>query len=156
MFSLTRDLAQVIEATAVSGFYAGRRSVCSGALLQRRAHASLAEPRLVGVLQRLVIAYAMTGLLFCFLKPRMFAAIAAALLVGYRERDDVRPDYDIELTDRRCSPGGRNSRPIKGSTPDASRAEAIRFDRTSGDIAPSIPAERRRRTRFQGRFRSVV
>jgi len=39
--------------------------------------------RLLGVLQRIALAYTGAGLLFCFLKPRALAAVAAALLLGY-------------------------------------------------------------------------
>jgi predicted acyltransferase len=39
--------------------------------------------RLLGVLQRIALAYTFAGLLFCFLRPRQLAAMAAALLLGY-------------------------------------------------------------------------
>lgn len=39
--------------------------------------------RLLGVLQRIALAYLGAGLLFCFFKPRALAGITAALLIGY-------------------------------------------------------------------------
>lgn len=39
--------------------------------------------RVLGVLQRIALAYTGAGLLFCFFKPRSLAAIGAAILVGY-------------------------------------------------------------------------
>ena len=41
------------------------------------------EMRLMGVLNRIAICYTVGGLLFIFLRTRMLAAIAAALLLGY-------------------------------------------------------------------------
>lgn len=41
------------------------------------------DVRVAGVLQRIALAYAAAGLLFCFCKPRMLAAITVLLLVGY-------------------------------------------------------------------------
>ena len=38
---------------------------------------------LAGVLHRIAVAYFFAGLLFCFLRPRTLAIVAAALLVGY-------------------------------------------------------------------------
>ncbi|MCX6951805.1 MAG: heparan-alpha-glucosaminide N-acetyltransferase domain-containing protein, partial [Verrucomicrobia bacterium] len=39
--------------------------------------------RVLGVLQRIALAYTGAGLLFCFFRPRSLAAIGAAILVGY-------------------------------------------------------------------------
>jgi predicted acyltransferase len=41
------------------------------------------DVRVAGVLQRIALAYAAAGLLFCFFKPRVLAAITVLLLVGY-------------------------------------------------------------------------
>lgn len=47
----------------------------------------LAEPwpevRFIGVLQRIAIAYAVTGILFCYCRPRTCYAVGVALLLGY-------------------------------------------------------------------------
>ncbi|MSU65516.1 MAG: DUF1624 domain-containing protein [Opitutus sp.] len=39
--------------------------------------------RLLGVLQRIALAYGATGLLFCFFQTRVLANVTAAILVGY-------------------------------------------------------------------------
>jgi predicted acyltransferase len=39
--------------------------------------------RLMGVLQRIALAYLFAGLLFCFLRPRALAVVTAAVLLGY-------------------------------------------------------------------------
>jgi len=39
--------------------------------------------RVLGVLQRIALAYTGAGLLFCFFKPRALAAIGSAILIGY-------------------------------------------------------------------------
>jgi predicted acyltransferase len=39
--------------------------------------------RVLGVLQRIALAYTGAGLLFCFFKPRALAAIGTAILIGY-------------------------------------------------------------------------
>ena len=39
--------------------------------------------RLLGVLQRIALAYFFTGLCFCFFRPRALAAICVGLLIGY-------------------------------------------------------------------------
>ena len=41
------------------------------------------DMRLMGVLNRIALAYLFAGLLFCYFKPRALAAICAGLLVGY-------------------------------------------------------------------------
>jgi predicted acyltransferase len=54
--------------------------------------------RMVGVLQRIAIAYFFAGLLFCFFKPRTLAGICAALLVGYWALMTFVPIRDIQMT----------------------------------------------------------
>lgn len=39
--------------------------------------------RLMGVLQRIAISYTAAGLLFCYLRPRGLAIVAASILIGY-------------------------------------------------------------------------
>src|SRR6185312_917674 len=41
------------------------------------------DPRLMGVLQRIAIAYTATGLLFCFFSPRVLAGVLVGLLAAY-------------------------------------------------------------------------
>jgi predicted acyltransferase len=57
--------------------------------------------RLMGVLNRIALAYFFAGLLFCFFRPRALAGICAGLLVGYwalmsfMPFPDVRPSPDV-------------------------------------------------------------
>src|SRR5947208_3624187 len=54
--------------------------------------------RLMGVLNRIALAYFFGGLLFCFFKPRALAGICAALLIGYWALMSFVPIRDIQLT----------------------------------------------------------
>ncbi len=59
--------------------------------------------RLMGVLNRIALAYFFAGLLFCFFKPRALAGICAGLLIGYWALmtfvpfPDVRPTPDTTV-----------------------------------------------------------
>jgi predicted acyltransferase len=53
--------------------------------------------RLLGVLNRIALAYTATGLLFCFFKPRTLAGITVALLVGYWALLTFVPIRDFQL-----------------------------------------------------------
>lgn len=53
--------------------------------------------RLMGVLNRIALAYTFAGLLFCFFKPRALAAICGGLLVGYWAMMTFIPIRDIQL-----------------------------------------------------------
>ena len=54
--------------------------------------------RLMGVLNRIALAYFFTGLLFCFFKPKALAGICAGILVGYWAMMSFVPIRDIQLT----------------------------------------------------------
>lgn len=54
--------------------------------------------RVMGVLNRIALAYLFAGLLFCYFKPRALAAICAGLLVGYWALMSFVPIRDIQLT----------------------------------------------------------
>ncbi len=54
--------------------------------------------RLMGVLNRIALAYFFAGLLFCFFKPRVLAAIAIGLLGAYWGILAFTPIRDIQLT----------------------------------------------------------
>jgi predicted acyltransferase len=58
---------------------------------------ALPEIRLLGVLQRIALAYLGAGLLFCFFKPRALAGITAALLIGYWALLTFVPIRDVHL-----------------------------------------------------------
>jgi predicted acyltransferase len=54
--------------------------------------------RLMGVLNRIALAYFFGGLLFCFFKPRELAGICVAILMGYWALMSFVPIRDIQLT----------------------------------------------------------
>ena len=54
--------------------------------------------RLMGVLNRIALAYFFAGLLFCFFKPRALGAICVSLLLGYWAVMSFVPIRDIQLT----------------------------------------------------------
>jgi predicted acyltransferase len=53
--------------------------------------------RLLGVLQRIGLAYLFAGLIFCFFKPRAIAGLCAGLLLGYWALMTFAPIRDIQL-----------------------------------------------------------
>src|SRR5207248_11539698 len=56
------------------------------------------DMRLLGVLNRIALAYFFAGLFFCFFKPRALMAICVGLLVGYWALMSFVPIRDIKLT----------------------------------------------------------
>src|SRR5205807_5467695 len=54
--------------------------------------------RLMGVLNRIALAYFFAGLLFCFFKPRALAGICVSLLIGYWALMSFVPIRNIQLT----------------------------------------------------------
>jgi predicted acyltransferase len=56
------------------------------------------DMRLMGVLNRIALAYMAGGLLFCFFKPRALAGICAVILAGYWGLMSFAPIRDIQLT----------------------------------------------------------
>ena len=55
------------------------------------------DMRLMGVLNRIAIAYTVAGLLFCFFKPRALVGICAGILIGYWAMMTFVPIRDIQL-----------------------------------------------------------
>ncbi len=53
--------------------------------------------RVLGVLQRIALAYTAAGLLFCFFRPRALAAIGASILVGYWALLTFVPIRDVQM-----------------------------------------------------------
>ena len=56
------------------------------------------DMRLMGVLNRIALAYTFAGLLFCLFKPRALAAILFAILIGYWALMSFVPIRDLQLT----------------------------------------------------------
>jgi len=84
VFSLTRTIEQHGRARAVQRVL-GRTAVLVlvGIFYSGGFSNPWPDVRLLGVLQRIGLAYGGAGLLFCFLKPRALAVSAVVLLVGY-------------------------------------------------------------------------
>ena len=98
VFSLTNIVTQHGRAAAVRRILTRATLIL---LLGILANGGLArewpDVRLGGVLQRIAIVYAAAGLLFVYLRPRVIAAIAAALLVGYWALLTFVPVRDVSL-----------------------------------------------------------
>ena len=65
------------------------------------------DMRLMGVLNRIALAYFFAGLLFCFFKPRALVAICVAILAGYWALMTFVPIRDIQLTKSNLAAVGR-------------------------------------------------
>jgi predicted acyltransferase len=99
VFSLTKTIQQAGRAEALKRVF--RRSILlfAVAIFYSGGFTSpWPDIRLMGVLNRIALAYFCAGLLFCFLKPRMLVAIAVAILVGYWGLLAYTPIRDIQLT----------------------------------------------------------
>jgi predicted acyltransferase len=104
VYSLTKTIEQVGRARALQRVFV--RSVLLFALGIFYS-GGLTNPwpdiRLMGVLNRIALAYFFAGLLFCFFKPRALAGICAGLLVGYWAMmtfvpfPDVRPSPEVKV-----------------------------------------------------------
>ncbi len=99
VFSLTRTIQQAGRAEALKRVF--RRSLLlfvvgifySGGLTN-----PWPDIRLMGVLNRIALAYFFAGLLFCFFKPRALVAICVGILAGYWALMTFTPIRDIQLT----------------------------------------------------------
>lgn len=98
VWSLTRTIAEQGRAPAI------RRIATRSALLfalgifySGGLNAAWPDIRLLGVLQRIALAYAGAGLLFCFFKPRALAGICAGILIGYWAIMTFVPIRDLRL-----------------------------------------------------------
>src|SRR6266567_6840144 len=99
VFSLSKSIEQVGRADALKRIL--RRSILLF-LVALFYSGGLSKPwpdmRLLGVLNRIALAYFFSGLLFCFLKPRALAGICIALHAGYWALMTFIPIRDIQLT----------------------------------------------------------
>ena len=99
VFSLTKTIQQVGRAEALNRVF--RRSVLLfviGIIYSGGFTNPWPDMRLMGVLNRIALAYFCAGLLFCFFKPRALAAICVAILIGYWGVMAFTPIRDIQLT----------------------------------------------------------
>jgi predicted acyltransferase len=91
--------------------------------------------RVLGVLQRIALAYTGAGLLFCFFKPRALAGIFASLLIGYWALLSFVPIRDVTLE--------RNAVPAKlgVAKPTAEQVRAL-YDGTTTKVTGAYEAGR--------------
>lgn len=99
VFSLTKILATEGRAAAIQRVL--RRGVLLflvGIIYSGGFTSPWPDMRLMGVLNRIALAYTFGGLLFCLFKPRMLIGICAGLLLGYWAIMALVPIRDIQLT----------------------------------------------------------
>src|SRR6516225_3999966 len=84
VFSLTKTIESAGRAEALKRVF--RRGILLflvGLFYSGGFSSSWPDMRLMGVLNRIALAYFFAGLLFCFFKPRALAGICLSLLLGY-------------------------------------------------------------------------
>ena len=99
VFSLTKTIEQAGRAEALKRVF--RRGILLfviGIFYSGGFTNAWPDMRLMGVLNRIALAYFFAGLLFCFFKPRALAGICAGLLIGYWALMTFVPIRDIQLT----------------------------------------------------------
>ena len=99
VFSLTKTIEQVGRTEAIKRIF--RRSFLLfviGIIYSGGVTSPWPDIRLMGVLNRIALAYFFAGLLFCCFKPRALVAIAVAILAGYWALVTFTPVRDIQLT----------------------------------------------------------
>ncbi len=86
--------------------------------------------RVLGVLQRIALAYTAAGLLFCFFRPRALAAIGASILLGYWALLTFVPIRDVQM-ERAAVPARLG---VEKPTPAQARAlfDSVTTRRTGG------------------------
>jgi predicted acyltransferase len=98
VFSLTRTLERAGRAAALKRvFRRGLLLFVLGIIFSGGVRSAWPDIRLMGVLQRIALAYFFAGLLFCYLKPRALLAVAAGLLLGYWALLALVPIRNIQL-----------------------------------------------------------
>src|SRR6266581_3572677 len=99
VFSLTKTVASGGRAEALKRVF--RRGILLfviGIFYSGGFSSAWPDMRLMGVLNRIALAYFFAGLLFCFFKPRALAGICIGLLAGYWALMTFIPIRDIQLT----------------------------------------------------------
>ena len=99
VFSLTKTIQQAGRAEALKRVF--RRGILLfviGIFYSGGFTSPWPDIRLMGVLNRIALAYFFAGLLYCFFKPRALVAICVAILAGYWALMTFTPIRDIQLT----------------------------------------------------------
>jgi predicted acyltransferase len=99
VFSLTKTIERSGRAEALKRvFRRGFLLFVIGIFYSGGFTSAWPDMRLMGVLNRIALAYFFAGLLFCFFKPRALAVICVGLLAGYWALMTCVPIRDIQLT----------------------------------------------------------
>ncbi|MCX6925226.1 MAG: DUF5009 domain-containing protein, partial [Verrucomicrobia bacterium] len=133
VFSLTKTIEQAGRAEALKRVL--RRSIllfAIGIFYYGGFSNSWPGMRLMGVLNRIALAYFFAGLLFCFFKPRALVGICVGILAGYWALMTFVPIRDIQLTK------GNLAR-IAGQAGDA-QAAALFKDKSNPSAVKDSPA----------------
>jgi predicted acyltransferase len=99
VFSLTKTIERAGRAEALKRVF--RRGVLLfviGIFYSGGFTSAWPDIRLMGVLNRIALAYLFAGLLFCFFKPRALVTICVGILAGYWALMTFVPIRDIQLT----------------------------------------------------------
>jgi predicted acyltransferase len=99
VFSLGKTIQEAGRAEALKRVF--RRSLllfAIGILYSSGFARPWPDMRLMGVLNRIALAYFFAGLLFCFLRPKALVGLCIALLMGYWALMGLVPIRDIQLT----------------------------------------------------------
>ncbi|HOX58893.1 MAG TPA: DUF5009 domain-containing protein [Candidatus Paceibacterota bacterium] len=99
VFSLTKAIERAGRTDALKRVF--RRSVLLfliGIFYSGGLTSPWPDIRLMGVLNRIALAYFFAGLLFCFFKPRALVAICMGILAGYWAVMTFVPIRDIQMT----------------------------------------------------------
>src|SRR6267378_7386279 len=99
VFSLTKTIEQAGRAEALKRvFRRGALLFIIGILYSGGFTKQWPDMRLMGVLNRIALAYFFAGLLFCFFKSRTLVGTCTGLLLGYWALMTLVPIRDIQLT----------------------------------------------------------
>ncbi len=105
VYSLTRTIEQEGRDVAVKRVLKrGLLLVIIGIFYSGGFREKWPDIRLLGVLQRIGLAYMFGGLLFCYFKPKALAGICAGILVGYWAIMSFVPIRDIQLSKETLAP----------------------------------------------------
>jgi predicted acyltransferase len=91
------------------------------------------DMRLMGVLNRIALAYMFAGVFFCFFRPKALIAICAGLLVGYWAIMSFTPIRDIQLTKD-------NMIGVAKERGDTDAVDALQALRRSGNVSTNAAA----------------
>ncbi|MCD6050955.1 MAG: hypothetical protein K0Q55_2358 [Verrucomicrobia bacterium] len=105
VYSLTRTIEQEGRDVAVKRVLKrGLLLVIIGIFYSGGFREKWPDIRLLGVLQRIGLAYMFGGLLFCYFKPKALAGICAGILFGYWAIMSFVPIRDIQLSKETLAP----------------------------------------------------